>query len=258
MAITLTQFEQGKPFPGDAPAAMAALQGRLVQLSQAQIAHGRRLMILLEGWDGSGRKTVLRQLLGAIDPCQAAVHCASAAVFSEEERHWLTPFWTRLPKAAETALYYGSWYRRPIEERARGAMDDSHWGRAFDEINEFEAQQLDSGTLLVKLFFHVSEGVRERRLRARAADPWLRATLGTIQQVDREEVLKALQAMFAATDTRWAPWTVIDANDETAGCINALTAIADQMQKAMPAEPPATGETIVPFRQPKLNEPSSA
>ena len=51
---------------------------------------------------------------------------------------------------------------------------------------------------------------------------------------------------------------MIDANDETAGCIAALTAIADQMEKAMPAEPPAMGETIVPFRQPKLNEPSSA
>ena len=58
--------------------------------------------------------------------------------------------------------------------------------------------------------------------------------------------------MFAHTNTRWAPWTVIDANDETAGCIAALTAIADQMEKAMPAEPPAMGETIVPFRQPKL------
>jgi hypothetical protein len=51
---------------------------------------------------------------------------------------------------------------------------------------------------------------------------------------------------------------VIDANDETAGCIAALTAIADQMQKAMPAEPPAMGETIIPFPQPKQSEPSSA
>lgn len=246
MAITLGQFEQGKPFPGDAPAALAALQGRLVQLSQAQVAHGRRLIILLEGWDGSGRKAVLRQLLGAIDPCQAAVHCASAAVFSEEERHWLTPFWTRLPKAAETALYYGSWYRRPIEERARGAMDDSHWGRAFDEINEFEAQQLDSGTLLVKLFFHVSETVRERRLRERAADPWLRGTLGGVQQIDRELALKALQAMFAATDTRWAPWTVIDANEETAAQIAALSKVAEVLEKKLPRQPPSS-ETVVAF-----------
>lgn len=246
MAISLTQFEQGKPFPGDAPAALAALQGRLVQLNQAQIAHGRRVIILLEGWDGSGRKSILRHMLGALDPCQAAVHCAAQPIFAEEERHWLTPFWTRLPRAAETSLYYGSWYRRPIEERALGKMDDAHWARAFDEINEFEAQQIDSGTLLVKLFFHVSEAVRERRLRARAADPWLRGSLRDLQQMDRGEVVKAVQAMFKATDTRWAPWTVVDANDETAAQIAALSAVAEVLEKKLPRQPPAS-DTVVAF-----------
>ena len=246
MAIDLTRFEQGKPFSGDAPAALAALQARLVQLNRAQIAHGQRLIVLLEGWDGSGRKPILRQLLGALDPCQAAVHCAAAPVFAEEERHWLTPFWTRLPKAADTALYYGSWYRRPIEERALGAMDDAHWGRASDEINEFEAQQIDSGTLLVKLFFHVSAAVRDRRIGARAADPWQRGALGGVQQADRDMVLAALHAMFAATDTRWAPWTVIDANDEAAAQVAALSAVADLLDKKLPKQPPAR-DTVVPF-----------
>ena len=60
-----------------------------------------------------------------------------------------------------------------------------------------------------------------------------------------------LQDFFAHTNTRWAPWKVIDANDATAGCIAALTCIADLMEKAMPAEPPAMGETVVQFRQPK-------
>ncbi|HVH37925.1 MAG TPA: polyphosphate kinase [Sphingomicrobium sp.] len=246
MAIVLTQYEQGKQFPGDAAAALAVLQGRLVKLNQAQVAHGRRLIVLLEGWDGSGRKTVLRQMLGALDPCLAAVHCGSAAVFAEEERHWLTPFWTRLPKAAETSLYYGSWYRRPIHERASGAMDDAHWARSFDEINEFEAQQLDSGTLLVKLFFHVSEAVRDRRLRARAADPWVNATLVNTKQLDRDEVMKALEAMFKATDTRWAPWTVIDANDESAAQIAALSKVAEVLEKKLPKQPPAS-DAVVAF-----------
>ena len=247
MAVSLTQYEHGKPFPGDAAAALAALQGRLVRLNQAQIAHRHRLIVVLEGWDGSGRKAILRQLLGALDPCQTAVHCAAAPSFAEEERHWLTPFWTRLPRAAETALYYGSWYRRPIEQRALGSMDDALWSRAFDEINEFEAQQLDSGTLLVKLFFHVSESVRERRLRARAADPWLQDSLAAVQDLDREQVIIALHKMFAATDTRWAPWTVIDANDETAAQIAALSQVADLLEKKLPKQPPVRDEKVVPI-----------
>ena len=51
---------------------------------------------------------------------------------------------------------------------------------------------------------------------------------------------------------------MIDANDETAGCISALTVIADQMEKVMPAEPPAMDETIVHFPSPKTPEQTRA
>ena len=140
-------------------------------------------------------------------------------------------------------------------------MDDKRWARAIDEINEFEAQQRDHGTMIAKLFFHVTPEKQAASLRARQEDPWLRH-LREFQPIigpsNRERANDVLQDFFANTNTRWAPWVVIDANDETAGCITALTAIADQMERAMPAEPPALGETIVPFRQPKLNEPNSA
>ena len=63
---------------------------------------------------------------------------------------------------------------------------------------------------------------------------------------DRAEALAALHAMFKATDTRWAPWQVIDANDEAASQIAALSALADLLDKKLPAEPPAR-DTVVPF-----------
>ena len=67
-----------------------------------------------------------------------------------------------------------------------------------------------------------------------------------------------LHDLFAHTDTRWAPWQVVDSNDEMGGCLAALTAIADQMEKAMPAEPPAMGDTVVQFRNHKAPEPNRA
>ena len=81
--------------------------------------------------------------------------------------------------------------------------------------------------------------------------PWRRHLLSQATVAGlamRERNLEVLHDLFAHTDTRWAPWKVIDANDESAGCIMALTAIADALEKVMPAEPPAMGETIIPFR----------
>ena len=261
MPIDLTEFERGVPFSGDAAEALLALQGRLARLQLSQIVHRKRAIILFEGWMGSGKKSVLKRLVGSFDPTHVRVIRVAGAEETDEERHWLAPFWSRLPAAGDTTIFYRSWYRLIVEQRVLGNLDDKRWARAIDEINEFEAQQRDHGTLIAKLFFHVTPEKQAASLRARQEDPWLRHLRDfqpLIGPANRDRAHGVFQDLFAGTNTRWAPWTVIDANDETAGCITALSAIADQMQKAMPADPPAMGETIVPFRQPKQSEPNSA
>ncbi len=261
MPIDLTQFERGEPFSGDPAAALTALQDRLARLQTAQIVHRKRAIILFEGWVGSGKKAALRRLVGAFDPTHVRVVSVGGVDEGDDDRHWLAPFWSRLPAAGDTTIFYRSWYRRIVEERVARGMDDKRWARASDEINEFEAQQRDHGTILVKLFFHVSAETQMATLRERQADPWRRHLLSEeavngLGQRDRN--LEVLHEIFAHTDTRWAPWKVIDGNDETSGGLAALTAIADLMEKALPAEPPAVGDTVVQFRHPKTIEPSRA
>jgi len=259
--IDLTEFERGEPFNGDPAAALSALQDRLARLQTAQIVHRKRAIILFEGWVGSGKKAALRQLTGAFDPTHVRVASVGGFDETDDDRHWLAPFWSRLPAAGDTIIFYRSWYRRIVEERVARGMDDKRWARAGDEINEFEAQQRDHGTILVKLFFHVSAEKQMATLRERQEDPWRRHLLpeeavAGLGQRDRN--LEVLHEIFAHTDTRWAPWKVIDGNDETSGCVAALTAIADLMERALPAEPPAVGDTVVQFRHPKTIEPSRA
>jgi polyphosphate kinase 2 (PPK2 family) len=261
VSIDLTEFERGVPFTGDPAAALDALQDRLARLHLSQIVHRRRAIILFEGWMGSGKKAVLKRLVGALDPTHVRVIRVAGSDESDEDRHWLAPFWSRIPSAGDTTIFYRSWYRLIVEQRVLGNLDDKRWARAIDEINEFEAQQRDHGTMIAKLFFHVTPEKQAASLLARQEDPWLRHLRDfqpLIGPANRDRARDVLQDFFAHTNTRWAPWNVIDANDATAGCIAALTCIADLMEKAMPAEPPAMDETIVQFRQPKLNESNSA
>ena len=261
MPIDLTEFERGAPFAGDAAEALEALQSRLARLQLSQIVHRKRAIILFEGWMGAGKRSVLKKLVGSLDPTHVRVIKVAGSDEMNDERHWLAPFWSRLPAAGDTTIFYRSWYRLIVEQRSIGNLDDKRWARAIDEINEFEAQQRDHGTMIAKLFFHVTAEKQAANLRARLEDPWLRHLRDyqpIVGPANREHANDVLQDFFHHTNTRWAPWTVIDANDDTAGCIAALTAIADQMEKAMPAEPPAMGETIVPFRSPKTTETNSA
>ena len=253
MAIDLTRFEHGAAFAGDEQAALSAVQERLAQLQVAQIAHRKRALIVFEGWSGAGKKAALKRLVGAWDPCRVSTQCSAGSDGSDDRRHWLAPYWSALPPAGDTTIFYHSWYRRLIDDRALGLIEGKRWSRACDEINEFEAQQRDHGTLIVKLFFHVSAEQQLQRLRERQADPWrghlVEDALPTRDA--RERSTAALNDLFSQTDTRWAPWRVIDANDQPSARIAALTILADAFDKAIPSEPPVTGDTVVAFPQQK-------
>ena len=224
---------------GDHDSALAALREHLFELQQPQIAHGRRAIILFEGPHGAGKKFALRQLAAAFDPCHYAVHCTAYDRREAAEGHWLARFWRQLPVAGNTTIFFRSWYRRVLDDRILGRVDEQSISRAFDEINEFEAQQRDYGTLILKLYFEVDADAQQARLKQRAEHPW-----GALRR--DEEVVSvaegayqtALADLRANSDTRWSPWRMIDANDEGAASIAALSAIADAWAEAMPAEPP--------------------
>ena len=250
VGIDLTQYERGDPFAGDYHASLADLQRRLAQLQIAQIVHRKRALIIFEGWSCSGKGSALKRLVASWDPRHLSTRLVRSGERGDDDRHWLAPFWSALPPAGDSTIFYHSWYRRLIEDRMEGRSDAKRWSRACDEVNEFEAQQHDHGTMIVKLFFHVSADQQQQRLRERQADPWRRHLIGDEHVTTREErdgTTSALHEMFAQTDTRWAPWRVIDGNDKRSARIAALTMLADAFAKALPAEPPATGDTVIAF-----------
>jgi polyphosphate kinase 2 (PPK2 family) len=228
----------GRTGGADLSSALTAMREHVGELQLPQIAHGRRAIILFEGPQGSAKKYALRQLAAAFDPCHFVVHSTGYDRREASEGHWLARFWRQLPSAGNTAIFFRSWYRRALDDRVLGRTPEESIPRVFDEINEFEAQQRDYGTLLVKLFFDVSSDVQEQRLARRRASPWRSGTPGEFIRADDPQYQRALEELRANTDTRWSPWRTIDADDEQQAALAALEAIAEAWGKAMPSEPP--------------------
>jgi len=218
---------------------LAALREHVAELQLPQIAHGRRAIILFEGLQGSAKKFALRQLTTAFDPCQFVVYPTTFDRREASEGHWLARFWRQLPTAGNTAIFFRSWYRRVLDDRVLGRTREETVPRVFDEINEFEAQQRDYGTLLVKLYFDVSADVQEQRLARRRQSPWrVRGAEDDFIRADDAAYQSALEQLRANTDTRWSPWRTIDGDDERQAAVAALEAVADAWSKAMPSGPP--------------------
>jgi polyphosphate kinase 2 (PPK2 family) len=240
MAIDLSEFERGAEYEGDYDADVAKLTARLERIQAAHIIHGKSAIIAVEGWDASGKGGAIQRLTASWDPRWYEVWPVCAPSEEERVRHFLWRFWKRLPGRGEINVFDRTWYGRVLVERVEGFCTEVEWKRAYDEINEFEAQQKDNGVTLIKLFMHVTQKEQDKRFKDRLDDPWKRWKTGKDDyrnRARREDYLKAYHTMFERTDTRWAPWKVIDANDKKASRIAVMTYVADRLEAAVDMKP---------------------
>jgi polyphosphate kinase 2 (PPK2 family) len=248
MTISLSDYETGAKFDGDHSDAIEALQERLERVQAAHITHGQRSIIMFEGWDAAGKGGIIKRITALLDPRYFDVWPISAPTDEEKARHFLWRFWKRLPGNREIAIFDRSWYGRVLVERVEGFATEAEWRKGYDEINEFEAQLTGSRTNLVKIFVHLTQDEQDKRFADRLNDPWKRWKTGSEDyrnRAKRKQYLAAIDEMFAQTNTRWAPWKVIDGNNKKAARIAALTHIAETLEAIVPMTPPELDPAVV-------------
>ena len=248
MKVDLSPYEKGLPVKGDYEEELAKLQLRLSQILVAHIVYKRRSMIVVEGWDAAGKGGAIQRMTATWDPRAFSVWPIKAPTREEQQRHFLWRFWTKLPGAGHVAIFDRSWYGRILVERVEGFATETQWHEAYDEINAFEAQQAEDGVSFVKLFFHVTQEVQDKRLKQRLAHPWKRWKVTPEDfrnRLRREDYLAAFGDMLKWTGTEIAPWTIIDGNKKRSARLAALAAVADQLEAAIPMKPPEASREVM-------------
>ena len=241
MTINLWDYEAGAAYDGDYKDDLKALQERLSRLAVANHVHGRKAIVVCEGWDASGKGGAIQRMTAECDPRAVRVWPIAAPSDEEKGHHYLWRFWRRMPKAGEIAIFDRSWYGRVLVERIEGFASEAEWRRAYDEINELESSLANDGVTIVKLFFHITRETQDARLKARLDHPWKRWKVNAEDirnRGRRDDYLDAIKEMLAETDTRWAPWTAIDGNNKKSARIAALTRVAEALAEALPKGPP--------------------
>ena len=241
MSLRLSDHESGAKHGGDYDTDLAALQERLSRVLVSHIVHGRRSVIVFEGWDAAGKGGAIQRLTSGWDPRHFRVWPIAAPTREEKARHFLWRFWTRLPGSGEIAVFDRSWYGRVLVERVEGFATEAEWRRGYDEINAFERQLAEDGTAVVKIFFHVSQEAQDERLKARVEHPWKRWKLSPEDFRNRSkytDYVTAIEEMFGRTNSDISPWRLVDGNNKKAARIAALTIVAEALERAVPLDPP--------------------
>ena len=248
MAIDLSDYEAGKKYGGDYEEDLKRLQDRLAELQSLHIIHKCRTLVVFEGWDAAGKGGAIKRLTANLDPRYFEVYPISAPTAEEKNKHFLWRFWNKLPDACDIHVLDRSHYGRVLVERVEGFCSEVEWRRGYDEINEFESRQGEIGTKIIKVFLHVTQETQDEVLTERLDDPvkrWKVTAEDFRNREKRDDYLAAMDDMFARTDTRWAPWTVIDGNNQKAARIAVLEHVVRELEASVPQEFPDVDVGIV-------------
>jgi AMP-polyphosphate phosphotransferase len=195
----------------------------------------RNIVIVIEGPDAAGKGGTIKRVVEKLDPRLIKVHSIVKPTAEEYEHHYLWRFWNKLPPYGQMVIFDRSWYGRVLVERVEKFCAEPEWKRAYREINEFERQLAEDGSIIIKFYLFITKEEQLTRFKAREADPYKHWKISDEDWRNRRHWkpnLTAAEDMLRLTSTDDAPWHVLGANYKWHTRVKVVRAIADALDKA--------------------------
>ena len=222
--------------PAEYKKELKKLQNKLARLHNQIYRKKIPVVICYEGWDAAGKGGNIRRLAYPLDPRGFDVIPIASPTPGELARHFLWRFWTKLPRSGHVAIFDRTWYGRVMVERIEGFCSENDWKRAYGEINEFEKELTDWGTVVLKFWIHIDPDTQLERFEARQNTPEKQWKITDEDWRNREkwpQYEQAVEDMLQKTSTKYAPWYIIESVDKRYARIKALKIVTDALEKAV-------------------------
>jgi polyphosphate kinase len=227
---------------------MRRLQGELVAMQEWVKDSGAKICIVFEGRDTAGKGGTIKRITERVSPRVFRVVALSAPTEREKSQMYIQRYLPHLPAAGEVVIFDRSWYNRAGVERVMGFCTPEETERFLELAPAVEKAMVDDGILLLKYWLEVSPEEQTRRLESRIEDPrkvWKLSDMDLKSYSRWYDYSRARDAMFAATDTAWAPWYVARTDDKQRGRLNIISHLLSQV----PYKPLAQRDVTLPKRQ---------
>ena len=222
-------------------------QLQLRELAYQLYMQKRTLVMVYEGWDAAGKGGNIKRVTEKLDPRGYEVFSIAAPKGEDATHHYLWRFWRRLkpPDEKQILIFDRSWYGRVMVERLEGFCTEEEWKRAYREINEFERQLVDFGTILVKFWIQISKEEQLQRFQGRQETPYKAWKLTDEDWRNREKwdaYERAINDMLLKTSTLTAPWTIVEGNCKWYARVKTLRTLVEVLSEQLnyvPTDPMA-------------------
>ncbi len=212
---------------------LGELRARLGRLQRAAQQKRFSSIIMLEGWDAGGKGGAIRRITSAMDARNYQVIPVAAPTDEEKAHHYLWRFWRHIPRNGRVTIYDRSWYGRVLVERIEGFCEEAAWKRAYDEINQFESELIEDDIILCKFWVHITREEQLRRFKEREKIPYKQWKITEEDYRNREkwdDYVIAVDDMVRKTNTKIAPWTLVEGNQKYYARIKVLRTVCEAME----------------------------
>ncbi|TCT21315.1 polyphosphate kinase 2 [Thiobaca trueperi] len=227
---------------------LAKLHVELVKLQEWVRHQGLKVCLVFEGRDGAGKGGTIKAITERVSPRVFRVVALPAPTEREKSQMYVQRYMRHFPAAGEVVIFDRSWYNRAGVERVMGFCTEEQTERFLSLTPMFEKAMVDSGVILLKYWLEVSPEEQTRRLEARIEDGrklWKLSPMDLASYSRWYDYSRARDAMFAATDTAFAPWFVAHSDDKKRARLNVIRHLLSQI----PYEELPRERIVLPRRQ---------
>jgi PPK2 family polyphosphate:nucleotide phosphotransferase len=214
--------------------ATAVLTAQIAQLQEMLYAQRqRKLLLVLQGMDTSGKDGTIRALFSQINPMGLRGVTFKAPSAEELAHDFLWRVHRQVPASGEITIFNRSHYEDVLITIVQGMIDDKECKRRYAHIRDFERMLAETGTVIVKIFLHISKDEQRKRLQERLDDPdkqWKFDEGDIVQRKKWDDYQRAYERAIVATDAEHAPWYVIPADSKTHRNLMISTLLLEIMQ----------------------------
>ena len=208
------------------------LQGELVKLQDFVVANKLKVAILFEGRDSAGKGGAIKGITQRLNPRVCRVVALPAPNEREKTQWYFQRYISQLPAGGEIVLFDRSWYNRAGVEHVMGFCTDAEYEDFLRTVPDLERMIINSGTILIKYWFSISDEEQYNRFMMRIHDPLKQWKLSPMDLESRrlwEAYTKAKETMLERTHIPEAPWWVVAANDKKKARLNCISHLLSQI-----------------------------
>ena len=207
---------------------LVKLQIELLKLQSYVKEKGLKVLILTEGRDAAGKGGTIKRITEHLNPRGCRVVALEKPSDVERTQWYFQRYIKHLPSAGEIVIFDRSWYNRGGVEPVMGFCTNEEHNMFLRQVPKLEEMLVNSGIILFKFYFSVSKDEQKARFESRKDDPLKQYKLSPVDQQSQilwEQYTLAKYSMLLASNTDFAPWTIIVSNDKKKARLNTIKSI---------------------------------